>query len=305
MVELADAVEMNGLSASAYADLPSTAVPETYRIFIGKPALVQPGKKYPVIYVLDGNFLFASVHAIQTGMTVTGELPQAFVVGIGYDTPELAMVSAKRTRDFSPTDGGPYSVMAPPDPRFQFGGAPAFLKFLTEELKPAIEETYPVDPNNCSIVGSSFGGLFCSWLLLSRPEIFQRYILCSPSIWWHNERVWDWEEHHAAAHHDLSATVFVTAGGFETAERTKHQLMAVSRAGGPMKETADKMAAIYEQNGWPRMAEITPLFADRLQSRDYPGLDICCHNMPDETHMSVWPGGISRGLRYIFATWKL
>jgi len=304
MVERTNVVEINGLSSAEYFDLPSDAVPETYRIFVGKPTVVQTDKKYPVVYVLDGNFLFASVHSMHTGMTITEELPQAFIVAIGYPTPELPIVSAKRGRDYAPTDGGPYGVMAPADPHFQFGGAPAFLKFLGDELKPTIEDRYPVDPDNSSIVGTSFGGLFCSWLLLSRPEIFQRYILCSPSIWWHDEMIWDWEKRYAAAHQNLTATVFVTAGGFETVERTKQQLLAVSRAGGPMKETADKMAAIYEQNGWPRMAEITPEFADRLNSRRYPGLDIYCHNMPDETHMSVWPGGIARGLRYVFGTWK-
>jgi len=304
MVERANVVEINGLSSAEYFDIRSDAVSETYRIFVGKPASVQSGEKYPVIYVLDGNFLFASLHGMHSGMTITGELPQAFVISVGYDTPTLPTVSAKRTRDFSPTDGGPYRAMAPADPRFQFGGAAAFLKFLNDELKPAIENHYPINPDNSSIIGTSFGGLFCSWLLLSRPEIFQRYILCSPSIWWHNEMIWDWEKQYAAAHQNLAATVFVTAGGFETVERTKQQLSAVSRAGGPMKETADKMAAIYEQNGWPRMAEITPEFTDRLNSRHYPGLDICCHNMPDETHMSVWPGGITRGLRYVFGTWK-
>ena len=304
MVERTNVVEINGLSSAEYFDLPSDAVPETYRIFVGKPAVVRTDKKYSVVYVLDGNFLFASVQGMHTGMTITGELPQAFIIGIGYATPEFPMVSVKRSRDYSPTDGGPYGVMVPADPRFQFGGAPAFLKFLSNELKPAIEDRYPVDPDNSSIIGTSFGGLFCSWLLLSRPEIFQRYILCSPSIWWHNEMIWDWENQYAAAHQDLTATAFVTAGGFETVERTKQQVLAVSRAGGPMKETADKMAAIYEQHGWPRMAEITPEFTARLKSRNYPGLDICCHNMPDETHMSIWPSGIARGLRYIFATWK-
>jgi hypothetical protein len=41
-----------------------------------------------------------------------------------------------------------------------------------------------------------------------------------------------------------------------------------------------------------------------LRSRNYAGLKIHCHNMPDETHMSVPPAVISRGLRYVFGHWR-
>ena len=52
------------------------------------------------------------------------------------------------------------------------------------------------------------------------------------------------------------------------------------------------------------MAEITPEFASRLQSCNFRGLNVLCHNLPDETHMSAWPAEISRGLRYVFETWN-
>jgi predicted alpha/beta superfamily hydrolase len=304
MAEISNIVDVNGIANAEYFDIRSSAVSDTYRVFVGKPGLVSPGRKYPAIYVLDGNFSFAAVQAMHTGMTITGELPQAFIVGIGYDTPAFPIISAKRGRDFSPTGGGAYKAMAPTDAAYQFGGAAKFLEFITTELKPMINGRYPIDPHDLTVIGNSFGGLFCSWLLLSRPDLFQRYVLCSPSIWWHGEMIWDWEAHYAGSHPDLSASVFVTAGGFETVERTKQQLKAVSAGGGPMKATAEKMTAIYEADGWPRMAEITPEFTAKLQSRNYPNLDICCHNLPDETHMSVWPAGVSRGLRYVFGSWK-
>jgi len=52
------------------------------------------------------------------------------------------------------------------------------------------------------------------------------------------------------------------------------------------------------------MASITPEFADKLKSRNYPGLTIDCYNLPDETHMSVGAGALSRGLRYVFGYWQ-
>ena len=44
-------------------------------------------------------------------------------------------------------------------------------------------------------------------------------------------------------------------------------------------------------------------FVDKLKSRGYKSLKIHCHNMPDESHSSVAPGAISRGLRYVFDHW--
>jgi hypothetical protein len=52
------------------------------------------------------------------------------------------------------------------------------------------------------------------------------------------------------------------------------------------------MITMFEENGWPRTTEIGPEFAQKWQSRNHPGLKIHCHNMLDETHMSVPPAVI-------------
>lgn len=304
MIELASAASMNGLPGSEYYDVRSAHVGDTLRVFVGHPSQMEAGKHYPVIYVLDGNLLFTSVHAMQKSMAITSELPHAFTVGIGYDASDFPSISAKRNRDLSPTDGGEHRALFPSDPRYPFGGAAAFLTFLIEELKPAIEQRYPVDPGDCTIVGSSFGGLFASWVLLTQPGIFQRYVLCSPALWWHGEQVWEWVARCEAARSDLPARVFVTAGGLETIEETRRLMHDLSGRGGGSQVLAERLIAFYEQQGWPRMAEITPEFVSRLQSCNFRGLNALCHNLPDETHMSAWPAAISRGLRYVFETWS-
>ena len=106
------------------------------------------------------------------------------------------------------------------------------------------------------------------------------------------------------AQNQLPARVFVTAGGLETIEETKRLMQDLGTRGGPSKVLADRLAAFYERQGWPRMAEITSEFADRLQSCNLRNLKLLCQNLPDETHMSVWPAGISRGLRYVFDAWR-
>jgi len=304
MINLANATKMNGLSGAEYYDVTSVHVADTFRVYVGCPPRTEAGKAYPVIYVLDGNLLFASVHAMQSGMAITRELPEAFIVGIGYDTTDFPSISGKRNRDLSPTDGGEHRALFPSDPRFSFGGAPAFLKFLIMELKPAIEHCYPVKSVDSTIVGSSFGGLFASWVLLTQPGAFQRFVLCSPALWWHGEKVWEWMAQCVAVRDELRARVFVTAGGLETIEETKHLLRDLSERGGHSKVLADRLVSFYEHQGWPRMAEITSEFASRLEVCNLRGLNVLCHNLPDETHMSVWPAGISRGLRDVFEAWS-
>jgi hypothetical protein len=64
------------------------------------------------------------------------------------------------------------------------------------------------------------------------------------------------------------------------------------------------MIAWFEEQGWPRTAEIGSEFVSKMRSRNYASLKIHCHNMPDETRMSVPRAVISRGLRYAFNHWE-
>lgn len=302
---------MTGLHNAEFVDYYSAAIDEKFRIFVASPTFVEPGKKYPVIYVLDANGVFGSVMEMVRLQAFTGEIPTAFVVGIGYAVDHgLAGALSKRYRDLSPNKGGVLEDLTrqwaagaePVTP----GGGPAFLSFLREEIKPAIEAAYPVDPDDATIGGASLAGLFLAWTLLTEPESFQRYIVISPSIWWNQEEVWQWEEALAAQTRDINATVFVTAGGLETVDLLKAEVRDWRESPPPGIEAPDvqELVDAYGKYGWPRMATITPEFVAKLRSRNYPSLTIDVHNMPHETHMSVGPGAWSRGLRYVFEHWK-
>jgi predicted alpha/beta superfamily hydrolase len=82
-------------------------------------------------------------------------------------------------------------------------GGNAFLRFLTEELKPELQSRYAIDANDSTFFGSSLGELFGAWTLLTSLVTFQRYILASPAITWNGEEVWRWEQACAEARSDL------------------------------------------------------------------------------------------------------
>ncbi|WP_052506679.1 alpha/beta hydrolase [Mannheimia massilioguelmaensis] len=141
-----------------------------YRLFIAIPK--QTNGPTPVLYLLDGNTQFPyAVNSVKTDRT----LP--IIVGIGYNT-DLSQVIAERTRDYTIPASGE---------RFSKGGQAAnFLAFITQKVKPSIEATYLIDKEKEYFFGHSFGGLFGLYVLFNQPELFDHYIIASPSLWWGN-----------------------------------------------------------------------------------------------------------------------
>lgn len=201
-----NATVMNGLLASEYFDFASHCVGDTFRIFVARPAFAS-SQFCPLILALDGNAAFPLVTSIQRTLSMDGAVPAAHIVGVGYPTEGgFAQAIQKRNRDYPPTEGDEYA-------RAILGsniepGAPEFLVFLREELLPAIQARYPVDTDEPTFIGTSLGGLFGIWTLLTAPSTFRRYILGSPALFWNNEEIWRWEVECARARDDIRASVF-------------------------------------------------------------------------------------------------
>jgi predicted alpha/beta superfamily hydrolase len=148
-----------------------------YLIQVAHPP--QPVKgKAAAIYLLDGHVLFGTVAnvALFGGM---GDLQQAYVIGIDEPSGDMAKHGQARDRDYS-------HVKLPPLPdgsSTPTGEGEAFQRFLLEELRPAIEARYPVDPARAILGGYSLGGLFAAHMLMHDPEGFAGYAIASPSLW--------------------------------------------------------------------------------------------------------------------------
>ena len=142
--------------------------------------------KYPVIYILDGGveedfFHIAGIVRYNTQPWVE-RFPRSIVVGIE---------NTNRRRDFT------YAV---PDLNFlekegfkkesfpQYGGSEKYISFLKNELQPYIEKKYKAN-NNRTVIGESLAGLMSTEILLKEPEMFNQYIIISPSMWWGGEKL--------------------------------------------------------------------------------------------------------------------
>lgn len=123
-------------------------------------------RRYPVLYLLDGQTHFSHTASSVAFLAAQGEIPEMIVVGIE---------STVRIRDFTPTDW--------PGRWVGGGGAARFRRFLATELVPAIERAYRTDGYRV-LSGHSAGGQFALHCLSAEPSLFQAYFALAPSLDW-------------------------------------------------------------------------------------------------------------------------
>lgn len=138
---------------------------------------VTGGRRYPVVYVLDG-----TIHAFHTAATAkalsdNGRMPEVIVVGVRHDD---------RVRELTPTEVAQATVDGDLVRFPNSGGAAKTLAFLETELIPDIEKRYRTEPFRI-LSGHSFGGMFALDAFFTNPKLFNTVIATSPTVWWDNK----------------------------------------------------------------------------------------------------------------------
>ena len=128
-------------------------------------------RRYPVLVVLDGDYDHQIAATIARFYSATSQMPEVIVVGVR---------NVDRNRDLTP-ELLPDFPMPPELP--SAGGADAFLGFIADELIPYVDRRYRTAPLRV-LIGHSLGGLFATYALSHRPELFTGYVLLEPSLWW-------------------------------------------------------------------------------------------------------------------------
>lgn len=242
-----------------------------YQIYVARPTDYESSSTtYPVLYFLDAWAQFGILKQSYWLLRFYDEVPPLLLVGIAFEGDAQDLLYY-RARDYTPT-------IVPPDKLSPLaarltpisGGASNFLQFLETELFPMIEGEYRADTSDRAIFGVSHGGLFATYVLFHRPDLFQRYLLGSPSLWWDNEVIFKQEEHYAQTHRSLHARVFLTIGS-EEGDREPFRI----------------------KSRWEKLR-------DRINSRKYEGLELTSMIFEGETHMGAIPATHSRALRVLY-----
>lgn len=240
-------------------ELPSRVVDDTFKVHVYLPRGYDDMKEpIPVVYLLDAEYSFGAVAYTIRRLVKDHLIPPVLLVGVAYEV-GYDEYYRRRERDFTPTkahvEDFPYA-----------GNGESFVRFLRGELIPFINKTYRVIPDDRTIIGLSFSGLFISYILFSGNDLFNRYVIVSPSLWWDGGVVFQYEADYRKKHETLPGRVYLAAG----------------------------------ENDGRNIIEDLSRLEKLLKKRNYEGLAYRVRFFPDETHRTVFPIAVSHGLRFVF-----
>lgn len=148
-----------------YKSLPSTKLGENRDLKIQLPRNYETNKDkhYPVIVVLDGDYLFEPIAGNIDYYSYWEDIPEMIVVGVNQ--------AATRDND----------AYYDESTNLPSGKGAAFFEFLGMELLNYVESTYRTAPFKI-IVGHDYTANFINYYLLKEKPLFQGYINLSPDL---------------------------------------------------------------------------------------------------------------------------
>lgn len=148
-----------------YQEIPSEKLdaPRKIKIQLPRNYDVNTEKEYPIILVLDGDYLFEPVAGNVDYFSYWEDMPEAIVVGILQD--------ATRYDDCSYDDANYLPT----------GSGAEFFEFIGMELMPYIDEEYRTAKFVVG-VGHDFTANFLNYYLFKDPILFNGYINLSPDF---------------------------------------------------------------------------------------------------------------------------
>lgn len=222
--------------------------------------LSTPIDSLPVIFVLDADMSFAMTYDIVRWLRWGNEIPEVAIIGIAYGKTQADWWQ-KRSRDYT-TCQDETEIWG----KWELaGGGEDFISFIEYELIPFLNKQYHLTGSNRTIVGISLGGLICNDILFSKPNLFDNYIISGPALLWNDKQVFKREEKYSLNHSKLDAIVYTSVGSLD------HETVI---------------------NPWNE-------FNDLVESRNYENLKFEHEVIENETHLSVFPQAVTKGLKFV------
>lgn len=177
-------------------------------------------RRYPVVYLHDGGNLFLGATSFDGTTWRAGEALSALAAE-GIEAIAIGIPSSETDRL------GEYTQYAHPE--IGGGRGESYARFLTDELRPAVEKVLRIEPGPASTVvaGSSLGGVISAYLWQTRPEIYGGAGLFSTAFWVPGERALT-DLARAARQEHPGARVYLDVGGSEGDEGAQAQAAYVA-----------------------------------------------------------------------------
>ncbi|MFL6656822.1 MAG: alpha/beta hydrolase [Massilia sp.] len=151
------------------------------RIYLPASYEENKAKRYPVLYMHDGQNLFdakTAAYGVEWGidetvnrLVATGVMDEIIVVGID-NTPD-------RIPEYTPCC----------DPKHGGGKLPSYQAFIVDTVKPYVDSHLRTLPGkeNTAIMGSSLGGIASFVIATHKSDVFSKAGGISSSFWWNNK----------------------------------------------------------------------------------------------------------------------
>ncbi len=237
-----------------------------YRINVHLPLTYGMSEdSYPVIYYTDAFVCTEIVTGTKKILELSGKMANTILVGISHEGDLMRFIN-DRSRDFIPTHVPQDEIKVYPEATPASGGADRFLAFIEHELIPFVEKEYRADTSDRGLIGSSYGGLFAAWTMVNRPELFQRYLINSPALYWDDFLFFRQEEELWQKSQALKAKVYIAAGENEL----EPFLQSVIR------------------------------FRERFTAHTYQGFEFTFHIMGERDHETSFIEALPNGLLYLY-----
>ncbi len=165
-------------------------------------------KKYPVIYMEDGQNLFDEATSfsgewkIDETMESLAKQGRTETIIVGIDNG-----GSERLNEYSPWKNEKYGG----------GKGEKYAEFIAETLKPFVDKNYRTlsQAKNTGLIGSSMGGLISFYCGLKYPSSFGKLGIFSPSFWFAEEEAQEFLTENASK---LKATKFYFLAGEKESE---------------------------------------------------------------------------------------
>ena len=246
-------------------------VDRRYQLWVAMPMgyRADASQPYPLVVCCDAPWTFGTAVDTTRILSMSRETPRCVVAGIAHDTTDTREMLDLRAVDYTVTPAEAPPMTGIRAPAAETGQAEPFRQWLAGDVMPLLYDRYHV--GEPTYVGHSFTALFGLHVLFNAPDMFARYLLASPSVWWDREEQGDGvmfrlEAEHAAAGGDPAVKVFMSMGEHETDEYSPQAR-----------------------------------FHDQFSARGYRNIDLTWHVFPGENHNTVVGPAVSRGLRALYA----
>jgi predicted alpha/beta superfamily hydrolase len=196
-----------GVHVLAPMTIPGLDRQRTIRVYL-PPGYSTSNKRYPVLYMHDGQNLFDDATSYVGEWGVDEALDQLAKEGLSVIVVGIDHGNEKRMTELNAWDNA----------KFGKGEGKQYTDFIVKVLKPWVDANYRTRPGrkDTGIMGSSMGGLASHYALFQYPEVFSMAGIFSPA-YWTAPPVAEWTKARTPGKHDR---IYMIAGGKEGEEMT-------------------------------------------------------------------------------------